>query len=700
MKIRNSIIAFLLFIGIAGDSVTLVAAPISFWVALDGNDGNSGDQDHPFLTIERARDAVRLINEDQRRDITIYIRDGTHRLTQPLVLDWRDSGQNGRYVIYRAAPDEHPVISGAVKVENWTLHDAALNIYKADVGANRSRQLYVNGQRATRAQTDPYPAGFRPNYDPVGASPNGGIQYIPNLLNPLEYADPALWKNPQQIEAVIITQWKMMRVPVDAVFPELILPAVIPGLITLQEPAWTNANVFVSYDETSHKYKPGIWSFWQVTRFENAYEFLSDPGEWYLDESNNTLYYIPRWGEDMDTADVELPVLETLVDGQGTLAQPICNIRFEGLTFSYATWMEPSTGDGYVSDQSGFHLVGNGHEPNIIGHDQNDERTPGNVKFIFARKIRFQDSLFEHLGAVGLDFNTGSQNNSIINNKFRDISSAGIQLGGIDIVDHHPNSPEQVTRDNLISNNLIYNTGVDYVDAAGIFVGFTTRTTISHNSIISVPWAGIAIGWGWGLLDPGSFPGAPGAIIGQWGNYDTPTTSCGNRILNNHIEDFLSVLWDGGAIYTLGRQGPSLAKGMLISGNVAFGKRANAGSNIFYTDGGSRYITLSNNVSYDNPRGNMDFGPAPNVLDPLPYSALPSLLNILPYGSDTGGCRTYGDIRYIGNYWLYPDFYSPCEYRDENGVSYPTNLSYRSNHVIQGESDVPQRILRAAGRRP
>ena len=117
-----------------------------------------------------------------------------------------------------------------------------------------------------------------------------------------------------------------------------------------------------------------------------------------------------------------------------------------------------------------------------------------------------------------------------------------------------------MTRDNLISNNLVRRAGREYFDAAGIYIGFTTRTTVSHNEIEDVPWSGIAIGWGWGLLDEGSFPGLPHATQGMWGRYDTPSTSRGNRIVHNRIRNFLMELWDGGAIYTQGAQGTSLAR--------------------------------------------------------------------------------------------------------------------------------------------
>ena len=679
----------------------------TFWVSPDGNDSSPGTRSKPFLTLERARDAVRAVNASRKTgaNMTVNLRGGTYRLASPLLLDWRDSGGKGKEITYRAAPGEHPMISGSIRVENWSLYDASLNIWRASVGGGRaSRQLYVNGQRAVRARTGSYPAGFRPVFlEILGVPLTGGIEFIPTAINPAGWRDPGAWTNVQDIEAVIITQWKTMRVPVDSVThypdytPDPLDLGFKTGLIVMQEPGWTNANVFLD----SSTLEPGIWSFWQVTHFENAYEFLDEPGEWYLDKNAGWLYYIPRQGEDMATVEVELPVLETLVEGSGELDRPVSNLRFEGLTFAHATWLSPSSSNGYVADQSGFRLVGEGHAFNIIGHDKDVVRTPGNVRFQFARNITFNGNIFEHLGGAGLDFDTGSQGNVIENNLFEDVSSAAIQLGGVSENDHHPQYPGQITAHNVITNNLIRGSGRDYVDAAGIYIGFTQYTLISHNTIVDVPWSGIAVGWGWGLLDPGGFPGVPGATIGEWGTYFTPTPNRNNRILNNRIHSFLNALWDGGAIYTTGQQGTSSADALLIQGNVASGKRPKAGGNTFYTDGGSRYVQLQNNVSLDNPQGVTDFGPAPNPLDPLPYSSIPSELNEIPYGSDKGGCRTYGDISFVGNYWLNPCFFDICPY-SYNGISYPTNVISRLNKDIEGQADVPKSILRAAGvrRRP
>src|SRR6185436_17314186 len=170
---------------------------------------------------------------------------------------------------------------------------------------------------------------------------------------------------------------------------------------------------------------------------------------------------------------------------------------------------------------------------------------------------------------------------------------------------------------------------------------------------------------------------------------------------------FLGLLWDGGAIYTTGAQGTSPQNGLRIERNTAYGKRRFAGGNTFYTDGGSRYITVAENVSYENPIGKTNFGPPPRSGDPLPYPNAPSEGNGLAYGGDAGGCVTYGDIAYIRNSWLEPPmkgemdlanlayalltggkivpysaegFFDVCPYKSE-GVDYPTNLSFEGNTV-------------------
>ena len=65
------------------------------------------------------------------------------------------------------------------------------------------------------------------------------------------------------------------------------------------------------------------------------------------------LYYKPLANENISTATVVAPVLETLVNAAGTYATPLHNVQFYGITFAYATWLRTSTGEGYIPGQSG-----------------------------------------------------------------------------------------------------------------------------------------------------------------------------------------------------------------------------------------------------------------------------------------------------------------------------------------------------------
>jgi hypothetical protein len=71
---------------------------------------------------------------------------------------------------------------------------------------------------------------------------------------------------------------------------------------------------------------------------------------WYLDPYSQQLTYYNTSNGDPENA--FLPVLENLVEVVGTPTSPVANITFQGLQFSYATWLEPNTNNGYVSDQS------------------------------------------------------------------------------------------------------------------------------------------------------------------------------------------------------------------------------------------------------------------------------------------------------------------------------------------------------------
>jgi hypothetical protein len=213
-----------------------------------------------------------------------------------------------------------------------------------------------------------------------------------------------------------------------------------------------------------------------------------------------------------------------------------------------------------VEGQAGFRIVGN-NNPTFDSTRLYWQKTPGAVNVSYGHNVSFTGNRFEHLGAVGLNLNTGSQGTSIVGNVFTDVAATGIQVGGVEVIDHHPTDPRSITKNTLVSNNVVTKVANLYNGSLGILAGYTDHTTIEHNKVYDLPYSGISVGWGWGLTDQGGntnyLPGNAGVPI-----YPTPTTSTDTVVRDNLISDIMKHQADGGAIYTL-----SVSPNSVVSGN-------------------------------------------------------------------------------------------------------------------------------------
>ncbi|GAB3900069.1 hypothetical protein GCM10029964_086900 [Kibdelosporangium lantanae] len=313
------------------------AAPIVIYVSPNGNDATSGIwTGRPVRTPQRARELVRALTPAMNRDIVVSLADGTYPMTSPLALDVRDSGNNGHNVVWKAAPGARPVLSGGVRITGWTRSG---DMWSAPVPPGlRTRQFYVNGVRAQRA-SGPLPVK-------VKTISKGYETDTPVMDN---------WRNPKDIEFVYregLGGWTVPRCPVAAISPTQ---------ITMAQPCWDNT------DKRLPRTSSQAWNLVgrpklhvTPTAVENAFELLDSPGEWYLDSALNKVFYRPRPGEDLLTANVVVPVLESLLSVTGTASDPVHNVVFDGLQFSYATWLQPSTPDGFSEVQATYTLTGAG----------------------------------------------------------------------------------------------------------------------------------------------------------------------------------------------------------------------------------------------------------------------------------------------------------------------------------------------------
>ena len=617
--------------------LTSGAASAQIYVSPHGTDDNRGTSARPVQTLQHALDLSRKTKLHR-----IVLADGTYLLDAPLQLNAADNGLS-----LAAAPGAHPIIIGAVRIQGWREVDSARHLWSATVpdSVTNSRQLYVNGVRASRTR----------GRVPVALSETPAGYTAAD-------ATMASWKNPSDIEFVYtggnsiwsehsegLGSWTEPRCPI----------ASMQGTtIAMAQPCWDNSTRRVMLPNGARTANlVGPMSVGKRPEYvENAYELLDTPGQWYFDRPAHTLYYVPRAGEDLKSADVEMPILQALIEGSGTPDAPIANLTFSGLQFSYATWLGPSSNEGFSEIQANYQVTGpDGYSRQALCHLVPEGTCPygawtpepGNLTFRYAHHVQFINDDFVHLGAAGLTLGDGAQDDTVEGCIFTDISGNGVQLGGVDL----PLAPvDQFTARNRISNNLFRNVGAEYRGGIPIVVGYARDTVVAHNQIDHIPYAAISIGWG----------GWPDKIrqAGQANN------SAGNVIEDNLIHDLMIDLSDGGGIYTQGITGRNLADGEKVRGNVVY-NQFSSGHEI-YTDNGSAMITISGNVMFNTNHDN--WGSRHRDY----------------YDGQDG--TNFDPLAIENNYWQQGDEDSSAR-----------NVTVSGNHLIASLDEVPRSVMADAG---
>jgi hypothetical protein len=553
------------------------------WVSPDGSDNNSGDHDKPLLSVaialRQARELRQLGKISADEPAHIFLRGGIFPLDRLLRLLPEDSGTASSPTIIEAAANEFPVLSGGVQIGGWKIPRESIpglpatargKVWVAgvpNVGGRplEFRQLWVNDRKAVRART--------PNGDQLERlaawDKTNRIATIPSAA--LEGVI-----KPARVEMIIDQVWEIAVLRMKSIR--------IQGtnaLVTFKQPE--------SKIEFQHPWPPVTVNAKYAAPFyiANAIEFLDSPGEWFEDLRAGKIYYWPRDGEDMARAEVVAPVLETLVQIDGTLDKPVSHIQFKGITFANTTWLRPSE-QGHVPLQAGMFML-NAHRLSPKGTSYAPKldnvawigRPPGAASAKNANHISFENCTFEHLAFSGLDFQSGTHDDLIEGCTFRDIGGNGIQLGKFSdaqVETHTPWNPSderEICTSEKISNNLITDCGNEDWGCVGIGVGYARNISIEHNEVFDLPYTGISVGWGW-----------------------TKMTNAlrDNFIYANHVHHVGQRLGDLGGIYTLSAQPGTVVAENSIS-DIQPGPYVPDPNHWFYLylDEGSSFITVRDN---------------------------------------------------------------------------------------------------------
>lgn len=524
---------------------------------------------NPLKTVNQALQAAQQL-AGQKQDMYIILMPGRHAVTSELAITEAMTDGTHKLTFVSYDKNDKGIISGATDISG-KFSEYENGIWRAPVTVGtQSRQLYVNGVKAIKARTRDLDTTDIINTSTRSSS---NVQQL-GTLGVLKTSLPEFTvlkdaKRPEDLEFVFFAMWTMNRCQAASITDNG------DGSISfnMDSPGWHTLNTqYNTYARTP-------------LYIENAYEFIDEPGEWYLDSVDGYVYYMPRANDNMDTAEVMLPKLDNdeqyLLSIDGTDAESVQNVTFDNVAFSHTTWNRPNTAVGHAATQNNL-LTDYYSEVGATRYSEERLRTiESAIDVQNASNITFTGCEFSRLGGNGIRIFWNVQDCEIRGCEFYNISSSAIHIGDYNTEDDTKFGKLKNganLSDITISDNYIHHVAEDFWSAGAVGVAWAQNVLIQHNEIAYIPYTGLHIGIGWeasAAEDP---------------------TDLTIDVKNNYIHDAFcyGYIYDGAPIYTNGNTGGTAQNPNEISGNYIEG--VGPGAAAIYNDQGSTYYYVHDNV--------------------------------------------------------------------------------------------------------
>ncbi|MBU3011346.1 right-handed parallel beta-helix repeat-containing protein [Polaribacter vadi] len=433
---------------------------LDIYVSPNGSDKNNGDANNPLATFGAAQQKARAFAG--KESVTIYFADGVYYLPETIVFNPKDSGSKQFPILYRAKNEGKTVLSGGIKLElNWKPFQNGIYQAKTPKGI-KIDQVFIDGLNQRMARY--------PNYDASKKT----APYQGFAADAFSKERAAGWKNPKggYIHAMHVKEWGGYHYIITGKNKE--------GEVTY-EGGWQNNRQMGMHPE--------------YRMVENIFEELDAAGEWFHNETTQTLYYKPEATADLKKAKVEVVQLEQLINFQGSIKNPIKHISLQGFVIKHAarTFMqtkEPMVRSDWTIFRGGaFMLTGT---ENIQILDCEFDQVGGNAIFVnnYNRKTLIKGNYIHHTGASGVCF-VGDPK------ALRDPLFEYGQKNDMNTVDKTPGpKTENYPSLGTVEDCLIHNIGTVERQPAGVQIEMAMEITVRDCSIYDCARSGINVGDG------------------------------------------------------------------------------------------------------------------------------------------------------------------------------------------------------------